>query len=366
MEENGTDKLSREMQGVLTLARREQASDIHIVVDMPPMFRINGEIIMAETPPLRIQDTRRLCFSLLNEEQKKTFAETWQLCCSIHDPELGRFRVSLYYHGGAPEMAIRPVMDSVPNRKTLHLPDTLEDMTRTVSGLVLITGPTGSGKTTTMNYMIDLINNERRCKIIAIEDPVEYVHQRKKAIIIQQELHTDVKSFGSALVHVLRQDPDVICVGEMRDMDTTETALIAAETGHLVIATCHTPNAVQTAERIVAIFPENKQPQIYAQLANSLQGVVSQRLIPSVDGQGRMLATELLMMNAAARKLIRDKQLHLLINVIQTGRKQGMRTMDDSLLALYEAGDISYESVMNNASDPTTLKDRIHSDPNDL
>lgn len=354
------EKLSREMHGILSLARREQASDIHIVCDLPPMFRINGDIVMVETPPLRQKDTERLCFSLLNEEQKNNFLETWQLCCSVHDEELGRFRVSLYYHGGAPEMAIRPVMDSVPNRQLLRLPENIEDFTRLTSGLVLITGPTGSGKTTTMNYMIDLINSERRCKIIAIEDPVEYIHQRKKAIIIQQELHTDVKSFGSALVHVLRQDPDVICVGEMRDVDTTETALIAAETGHLVIATCHTPNAVQTAERIVAIFPENKQPQIYAQLANCLQGIISQRLIPSVDRKSRVLAAELMGMNAAARKHVRDRQLHLMVNVIQTGRKQGMRTMDDSLLALYQSGDISYESVLNNASDPVTMKDRMH------
>jgi twitching motility protein PilT len=211
--------------------------------------------------------------------------------------------------------------------------------------------------------MIDLINSERRCKIIAIEDPVEYIHKRKKAIIIQQELYTDVKSFGSALVHVLRQDPDVICVGEMRDMDTTETALIAAETGHLVIATCHTPNALQTAERIVSIFPENKQPQIYAQLANCLQGIVSQRLIPAVDRQSRVLAAEVMLMNSAARKHIRDRQLHLMVNIIQTGRKQGMRTMDDSLLELYEAGEISYESVLNNASDLITMKDRIHKTP---
>ncbi len=354
------EKLSREMHGILSLARREEASDIHIVVDLPPMFRVNGDIVMVETPPLRMKDTERLCFSLLNEEQIKTFKDTWQLCCSVHDPQLGRFRVSLYYHGGAPEMAIRPVMDSVPNRDTLRLPEKVEDFTRLTSGLVLITGPTGSGKTTTMNYMINLINNERRCKIIAIEDPVEFIHQRKKAIIIQQELYTDVKSFGSALVHVLRQDPDVICVGEMRDMDTTETALIAAETGHLVIATCHTSNAVQTAERIVAIFPENKQPQIYAQLGNCLQGIISQRLIPSVDRQRRVLASEFLSMNAAARKQIRDRQLHLLINVVQTGRKLGMRTMDDSLLELYQAGDISYESVLNNASDPITMKDRMH------
>jgi twitching motility protein PilT len=352
--------LSPAMNGILSLARRENASDIHIVAGLPPLYRIHGDIIMMEAPPLRPQDTEKLCLALLNDEQRHTFKETWQLCCSVYHAELGRFRVSIYLHNGVPEMAIRPVMDQIPTREDLHLPETIEDFSRLSSGLVLITGPTGSGKTTTMNYMIDLINSERRCKIIAVEDPVEYVHHRKKAIIIQQELYTDVKSFSSALVHVLRQDPDVICVGEMRDMDTTETALIAAETGHLVVATCHTPNSVQTTERIVAIFPENKQPQIFAQLANCLKGIIAQRLIPSSDRKSRCLATELLIMNAAARHNIRDKQLHMLINVIQTGRKQGMHTMDDSLLALYEAGDISYESALNNASDMISLKDRLH------
>lgn len=358
-------KLSAEMQGILTLARRENASDIHVVADLPPLYRINGDIVMAETPPLRAKDTQNLCFGLLNEEQRQAFKDTWQLCCSVNDRQLGRFRISMYFHGGAPEMAIRPVMDQIPTRDDLHLPGQLEDFSRMTSGLVLITGPTGSGKTTTMNYMMDLINSERRCKIIAIEDPVEYIHQRKKAIVIQQELHTDVKSFSSALIHVLRQDPDVICIGEMRDMETTETALIAAETGHLVIATCHTPNTIQTVERIVSIFPENKQAQIFTQLANCLQGILAQRLIPSTDRTRRCLATELLLMNPAARKHIRDKQLHFLINVIQTGRKQGMRTMDDSLLGLYEAGEISYDLALNNAYDPVTLRDRMHKDGND-
>jgi len=353
-------ELSTEMQKILSLARRERASDIHIVVNLPPMFRINGEIVLADRPPLSREQTARLCLDLLNQEQRKAFEQDWQLCYSLADPQLGRFRLALYYHAGNPEMSIRPVMDHVKTRDELRLPKQVEDLTRLSGGLVLVTGPTGSGKTTTMNYMIDLLNSERRCKIVAIEDPVEFIHQRKKAIIVQQELHTDVKSFAKALIHVLRQNPDVICIGEMRDIDTTETALIAAETGHLVIATCHTSNAVQTVERIVSIFPENQQPQIYMQLANSLQGIIAQRLIPSVDKTDRRLAVELLLMNAAARKHIRDRQLYLLINVIQTGRKQGMRTMDDSLLELYQAGEITYDAALNHAHDPVTLRDQMH------
>ena len=202
--------VSGDMQRILSAARRENASDIHIVAGLPPLFRIGGEIILTALPPLAREDTKRLCYSLLNEEQKKVFERDWQLCCSVFDDKLGRFRVSIYYRLGNPEMAIRSIMEHIKTRTELRLPEQIEDLTRLSSGLVLITGPTGTGKTTTMNYMVDLINSERRCKIIAIEDPVEYVHRPKKAVIIQQELYTDVKSFGSALIHVLRQDPDVI------------------------------------------------------------------------------------------------------------------------------------------------------------
>ena len=189
--------VSSEMQRMLTTARRENASDIHIVAGLPPLFRISGDIVLADMPPLTREDTKRLCYGLLNEEQKKVFERDWQLCCSVFDDKAGRFRVSVYYRVGNPEMSIRPVMDHIKARTELRLPEQLEDFTRLSSGLILITGPTGTGKTTTMNYMIDLINSERRCKIIAIEDPVEYIHKPKRAVIIQQELYTDVKSFGT-------------------------------------------------------------------------------------------------------------------------------------------------------------------------
>jgi twitching motility protein PilT len=304
-----------EIQRILAAARRENASDIHIVAGLPPLFRISGEIVLADLPPLTGEDTKQISYSLLNEEQKKVFERDWQLCCSVFDDKLGRFRVSVYYRTGNPELAIRPVMDHVRTRSALLLPEQVEDFTRLSSGLVLITGPTGTGKTTTMNYMIDLINSERRCKIIAIEDPVEYIHRPKRAVIVQQELYTDVKSFG---------------------------------------------NALQTVERIVAIFPENQQPQIYSQMANSLQGVIAQRLVPSADRKRRILATELLIVNHAARKNIRDRQLHLLVNVIQMGRKMGMHLMDDSLLELYEAGDITYDTAINYSHDPNEMRKKIH------
>ena len=307
-------KITPEMQRILALARRSSASDIHIVAGLPPLFRIHGEVILADSPPLSRDDTKRMCYSLLNEEQVGVFEKEWQICCSVFEETFGRFRVSIYYQSHNPEMALRPVMNKIPAREQLRLPDEIEDLTRLSSGLVLVTGPTGSGKTTTLNYMVDLINSERRCKIITVEDPVEYVHSQKKAIIVQQELYTDVKSFGKALIHVLRQDPDVICVGEMRDLDTTATALTAAETGHLVIATCHTPNTFQTIERIVSIFPDSQQPQIIAQLANCLKGILAQRLIPTADKKGRVLATEFLLVEAPAQRHIREHEFHQLVS----------------------------------------------------
>ncbi|MBN1763870.1 MAG: PilT/PilU family type 4a pilus ATPase [Sedimentisphaerales bacterium] len=351
--------ISNEMRRLLELARRCHASDIHIVTGLPPLFRVNGEILLAEAPPLSREATANLTLGLLNEEQKKAFEKDWQLCCSIYDQEYGRFRVSLYYQAQNPEMSIRPVSQTMHTRAELRLPEQIEDFTRISNGLVLITGPTGSGKTTTLNFMIDLINSERRCKIITIEDPVEYIHNRKKAIIVQQELFTDVKSFSSALVHVLRQDPDIICVGEMRDYETTATALVAAETGHLVIATCHTPNTLQTVERIVSIFPPAQQPQIITQLSSCLQGIIAQRLVPSVDKKSRLLAHELLVTTAAVRNHIRENQLHMLVNVLQTGRKQGMHTMDESLFELYEAGEITYDTAISNAHDTIGMRTRI-------
>jgi twitching motility protein PilT len=356
--------ITAEMHRILNLARRSNASDIHIVAGLPPLFRVSGDIVLAEAPPLSQDDTKRLAMELLNEEQRSVFEREWQLCCSLNDSKLGRFRVSVYYHAGNPELSIRAVTHNIQTRAELRLPEQMDDLTRLSTGLVLITGPTGSGKTTTMNYMIDLINSERRCKIITIEDPVEYVHSQKRSVIVQQELYSDVKSFSSALIHVLRQDPDVICIGEMRDHDTTATALMAAETGHLVIATCHTPSTAQTVERIVSLFPGDQQQQIVTQLANSLQGVLAQRLLGRADKKGQALATELMLVNAAVRNHIREKEFHLLVNVLQTGRRQGLHTMDDSVLELYQQGEITYETAITNAWDPMAMKEKMHRNAN--
>jgi twitching motility protein PilT len=353
-------KISNELRKILDTAREENASDIHVIAGMPPAFRISGEIIIADIAPLSGEDTARLVAEMLNDEQKAAFQRDWQLSCSVFDQELGRFRVSVYYRNANPEMAIRPINLRIQSREELRLPEAAEKLTRHSSGLILITGPTGSGKTTTLNYMIDLINSERRCKIITVEDPIEYVHPHKKAIVIQQELFTDVKSFSSALIHVLRQNPDVICIGEMRDYETTSTALMAAETGHLVIATCHTPNAYQTVERIVAVFPPHQQSQIVVQLANSLLGIIAHRLVPRIDKLSRLLASEVLIVNPAARHVIRESTFHQLINVIQTNAQEGMYSMDDCLLRMYHAGEISYDTAMATAYDQQYLRGRIH------
>ena len=336
-------EISAEMQRLLAFARQENASDIHIVAGLPPLLRINGEIVLSNVAPLTKQDTARLSMGLLNEEQQKVFLRDWQICCSVHDAKQGRFRVSIYYREGNPEMSIRPVMHHVGTREELKLPEMVEDFTRYASGLVLLTGPTGSGKTTTLNFMIDLINSERRCKIVTIEDPIEFVHQQKRAIVVQQELRADVRSFSAALRHVLRQDPDVIVVGEMRDLETMSTALTAAETGHLVLATLHTPNALQTVERVVSAFPADQQNQVIAQLANSLEGIIAQLLLPRHDRKGRVLATEILIVNMAVRSIIRDNSLHQLTSVMQTGRRMGMQTMDACLQDLYDSAVISHE-----------------------
>lgn len=351
--------ITEEMARILRLAHRSQASDIHIVAGLPPTFRVNGEILLANAPPLNREDTKRLAFGLLNDEQQRVFESDWQLCCSIFDDEYGRLRVSVYYHAANPELAIRVCNTEIKTRQELRLPVALEQLARMPSGLVLITGPTGSGKTTTLNFMVDLINSERRCKIITIEDPIEYVHQRKRAVIVQQELYSDVKSFSSALIHVLRQNPDVICIGEMRDYETTATALTAAETGHLVIATLHTPNTLQTVERIMAIFPASQQAQVVAQLANSLRGILAQRLVPSADRTRRLLASELLVMNLASKALIREQKFHQLVNVMEMGSKEGMQSMDQCLSQMYETGEISYDTAMTNFSDPRTFAARM-------
>jgi twitching motility protein PilT len=348
-----------QLDRILRGARTHFASDVHLVRGVAPLYRINGEIRPIDGPPLDADGLKAMVGELLSDHQKKRLEEQWQLCFSLTWEGVGRFRASIYMHGGIPEMAIRICEPRVRTREELGLPAIVQELTRKPHGLILVTGPTGVGKTTTLNYMIDLINQERRAKIITIEDPIEYVHENRKSVIVQQEVMTDVKSFREALVHVLRQDPDVVIIGEMRDLETIETALIAAETGHLVMATLHTPDSVQTIQRIYSVFPSSQQNAITVQLSNSLQAIVSQKLLPRADGKGRLVACEVCVATQAVRNHVREQEPHHLYSEMQTGRKHQMQTMDQSLLELYQKGEITYDLALSNAREPAAMKHKV-------
>jgi twitching motility protein PilT len=340
---------------LLSSVNEFDASDLHLVAGVPPAFRVNGEIIIADEDALTEAEVTEMAESLMNELQRKKFEQEWELCISILHSAAGRVRATFYRRNNHPELSLRFCGDKIAARSELGLPEKLDDLARKPNGLVLITGPTGAGKTTTLNYLIDLINEERRCKIVTIEDPIEFVHENKRAIVVQQEVLTDVRSFNRALIHVLRQDPDVIVVGEMRDHEAISTALTAAESGHLVLATMHSPNVSHALERIIGVFEGSAQKQVVLQLSNALQGIIAQDLLPSADRSRRVLAYELLVANGAVRNLIRENQLHHLENTIQTGRKDGMVLMDNYLYDLYCKCAITYDTAISRARHPDRL-----------
>ncbi|MBN1515804.1 type IV pilus twitching motility protein PilT [Candidatus Sumerlaeota bacterium] len=334
------------MRELLADARELNASDLHLTINTAPIVRIDGELRALPYPPLKPEDTERLIYSVLNDSQRAEFEEKWELDLSVEIEDVGRFRTNIHKQRGAVEAAFRVVSENIKTLEQLGIPEVVGDFARYENGLVLITGPTGSGKTTTMASLMNLINLERSCMVITIEDPIEYVHKNNRSIIKQREVHADTQSFGAALRHVLRQDPDVIGIGEMRDQETISTALTAAETGHLVIATIHTPDVSQTVDRIIDVFPPYQQPQIRYQLASSLQGIVAQQLIPLRQGEGRAPACEVLVATLAVRKMIRDGSSEQIYTTIQTSFEQGMITMDRSIKSLYERGLVSYEMAL--------------------
>jgi len=346
---------TEKLDGLLETAVGYEASDLHLVVGVPPAFRVNGEIILADEDAVSPRDAAEIVEALLNEQQRRKFEQDWELCISLLHSIAGRVRATLYRRNGHPEMSLRFCGHVIPSREALGLPKQVDDFARKPNGLVLITGPTGAGKTTTMNYLVNLINEERRCKIVTIEDPIEFVHENKRAIIVQQEVLSDVRSFERALIHVLRQDPDVIVIGEMREPEAIATALTAAETGHLVFATMHSPSAAHAIERITGVFEGSAQRQIILQLSNSLQGILAQELLPAVDRTRRVLAYELIVATGAVRNIIRENQLHQLENVIQTGRKEGMVLMDNCLYELYCKCLISYDTALSRARNPDRI-----------
>lgn len=333
-------------------AAEKQASDLHLIAGIPAALRVHGEIVFAGSDILTTEDMSLLCGSILNQSQREKFDKEWELCVSMHHPAAGRLRTTVYKHNGSPEFSFRFCGSRIFTREELGLPAKIDDFARKPNGIVLICGPTGAGKTTTLNYMINLINSERRCKIVTIEDPIEYVHPNKKAIVVQQEVLTDAHSFGRALMHVLRQDPDVIVVGEIRDPAAIATAITAAETGHLVLTTLHSPSVVQAIERITGIFEGSTQKQVILQLANSLQGIVVQDLLPSVDRSRRVMACEILSATNGVRNLIREGEHHKIETCLQTGGKEGMMTMDASLTDLYRRCVISYDTALSRARHP--------------
>ncbi len=340
---------------LLATAHEYNASDLHIIAGVPPAFRVNGEIILAETDVLTETEVDEMAFQILNEAQREKFERDWELCISMRHELVGRVRATFYKRNGHPELSLRFCGERVATREELGLPAKIDEIARKTNGLFLITGPTGAGKTTTLNYLVHRINSERRCKIVTIEDPIEFVHHNNRAIVVQQEVLTDVHSFNSALTHVLRQDPDVIVVGEVRDAEAIATVLTAAETGHLVLATMHSPNVAHALERITGIFEGSAQRQVVLQLANALQGIITQDLLPSADRTRRVLAYELMMANNAVRNLIRENQLHFLENTMQTGAKEGMTLMDNCLYDLYCKCAISYDTAMSRARHPDRI-----------
>jgi twitching motility protein PilT len=346
------------LDSLLSLAAESDASDLHLVAGVPPAYRVNGEILLADAPPLSAEDLVQMADALLTDAQRRKFEREWELCVSMRHAGAGRLRVTFYRRNGTPEMSIRFCGDRIPSRQDLGLPEIVDEIARRPNGLVLITGPTGAGKTTTLNYLVDVINSERRCKIVTIEDPIEFVHTNKRAIVVQQEVLSDVRSFNRAIIHVLRQDPDVIVMGEIRDHEAIATALTAAETGHLVLATLHSPSVSQALERISGVFEGAMQRQVVLQLSNVLQAVIAQELLPAVERNRRVLAYELLLATGAVRTIIRENQLHQLDNVIQMSRKDGMVLMDNCLRELYARCLITYEVAAAHSRHPENLSAR--------
>jgi len=335
-----------ELRDLLLLSIERRASDLHLTYDTPPVLRIDGKLVMTNKEPLGRDELKKMIYGILTDHQKEIFERERELDFSLALSGMDRFRVNVHMQRGSVEAAFRRIPIFIPNMSELGLPPIVVDFARKPNGLVLITGPTGTGKTTTLASLINFINEERQELIIMIEDPIEYVHFNKKSIIKQREVYRDTHSFAEALKRCLRQDPDIIVVGEMRDLETISTALTAAETGHLVLATLHTPDAPQTVERIIDAFPPYQQQQVKLQLASVLQGVISQVLLPRADTSGRVLATEVMVATPGVRNLIREQAIEQLPTSIQTGSAVGMHTMDKSLQRLVTQGIISYEVAL--------------------
>jgi len=354
--------VSLDFSEILLAVVKNKASDLHITAGAPPMLRIRGSLVAIDgMPALTPTDTREIVYAILNNSQRQRLETDWQLDFAYSIPGVGRYRVNTYFQRGTIGAAFRLIpTETVPIEK-LGLPPVIRTFSKKPRGIVLVTGPTGSGKSTTLASLINEINETRDEHIMTIEDPIEFLHSHKRCIVNQRELGADAPSFSLALKAALRQDPDVILVGEMRDMETIGTALTAAETGHLVFATLHTQDAPQTIDRIIDVFPPAQQGQIRAQLAIGLQGVVTQTLLPTADGNGRAVAAEVLVPTPGVRNLIREGKTHQIYSLIQTGAAHGMQTMDSSLAELVRNNAITMATAETRASEPSEMRKLVQS-----
>jgi twitching motility protein PilT len=353
------DARTYEVVEMLRKCIEHRASDLHLAVGRPPVLRINGALRDLEGPNLTPAECRRLIYGVLNDMQKQKFEENKELDFSLSVTNMGRFRVNVHLQRGTVAAAFRVIDSQIRCFDDLHLPvKVMEYLSRRPNGFVLITGPTGSGKSTTLAAVIDLINRERDCHIITIEDPIEYLHGHKRALIEQREVNEDTFSFSNALKYSLRQDPDVLMIGEMRDLDTISSAITAAETGHLVFSTLHTISAVQTMDRMIDVFPPYQQEQVRIQLSAVIEGVICQKLLPS-QVQGREIAYEVMLGTDAVRNQIREGNTHMIQGTIESGGKWGMVTMDRSILDLYRKGHLSRETALLSCNKPEEMRRQI-------
>jgi twitching motility protein PilT len=341
---------------VLLTVLERNASDLHLTSGAPPMIRQHGKLHPLDYPALTPQQTREVVYSILTNDQRQRLETDWQIDFAYSIPGKARYRVNAYFQRASLSAAFRLIPSEMPKLRDLALPPVLQEFTKKPRGFVLVTGPTGSGKSTTLAAMLDSINDERHEHILTIEDPIEFLHRHKKCIVNQRELGADAQTFALGLKAALRQDPDVILVGEMRDLETISTALTAAETGHLVFATLHTQDTAQTVDRIVDVFPPDQQQQVRVQLSVSLQGIVTQQLLPKADGSGRTVATEVLVPTPAVRNLIREGKTHQIYSALQTGGQFGMQTMDASLAGLVREQKITRELAEARSSTPEELR----------
>ncbi len=334
---------------------KKDASDLHLQVGSPPMLRVDGALKpVADTPALDGDDVEKLIFAVMDEDQKKLLISDKEVDFSFSFGDIGRFRVNAFHERGNVAAALRLIPNEIRSIEDLNLPKVINDFTLIPRGLVLVTGPTGSGKTTTLAAMVDRINNDKAAHILTVEDPIEYAHKSKKSIIVQREVHYDTNSWGMALRSALREDPDVVLIGEMRDLETIAAAITIAETGHLVLATLHTNNAAQSIDRIIDVFPSHQQQQVRSELAAMLQAIVSQRLIPAIGG-GRVAVAEILVATGAIRNIMREGKTHQIDAAIQTGAEHGMQSFDKTLVEYIQSGKISYDEAKAYAIDTHEL-----------